>query len=348
MKQSAEKECAEARALTRRLQSLACARDDEPEQQDTSTSEDLIEMDDVGIVMATTIHSGLGDPDIEWLLEAAQAGSWIAAEDLKDKDSSLFATNVGTIHRSMGLRSMRPLKASSLCHAVVLRGDELSLDRLLDDRPCTVNDTNCHGETAISVALRTGQPRLARMLLKSGASLDVSDRNGVRPLHWIITLDSTGLEIVGRHLSVADPNVQSDNPVTCSTYFASRLEPGTPLDWAIDVRNLAAVKFLLDRKASALVEMKGRTSALHRAFGRHDRIVCKMILDTHLKTHLKTHSGVLLDAQGESPLGYALGNNGFSLDRLLYQILPENSLSEQLDLFCTIPSADVRYINHLG
>lgn len=342
MTKAASSGCSQARGLLKRTQLLHSIA--EPDTSPLNPAgdrgmDDLLEFD---VLLDGSCSDGgpdLLDLEKEWLVQAALEGSWVAAEDLNSEDLALHANSMRLNHARLGRTLHLEEETDLVVHNAVIRGDIHTLTCLLESRSDVVDLRNSRGETPVMRALTFGQVEMANMLLEHGAHLGASDEKGVRPLHWVAALNKTGIKAVSDKLRWATHGLASHVPLDYSPHWGARLEPGTPLDWAVDVRNHAAVAFLLALEASPRIETLGRSSALHRAAGRHDHELCRLLLraDPHMP----------FDSTGKSPLAYALGME-FAVERSLIQIQARGALTRVLDLLCKHYQADPAYVGSLG
>ncbi|KXG52251.1 uncharacterized protein PGRI_085350 [Penicillium griseofulvum] len=81
-----------------------------------------------------------------------------------------------------------------------------------------------------------------------------------------------------------------------SKYYGTRFELGTPLDWAVDGRNVGVIRMLLELGADSALETNMRPSALHRAAARHDIEIYHIILSQRPDSRVD-----VFGSKGESP-----------------------------------------------
>lgn len=328
--------------------------------------EDLIHFDDFDFGEPTSRTSRdltlPGDNESHWLWQATATGSRFAATELHNHDMEAFHTAIDALRsryegvgilldgpkvkrlissgKSLG-RSACNARGDSLLHRAAVEGDEESLNVLLEKSENNIDARNSDGETPLICAMRAGHASIAESLLHHGADRQLADLRGVTALHWVISMDSVDLEQLRECFADASAIVASTTVVSYSRHYGTILEPGTPLDWAVDVRNLDAVSFLLGLKADPMVETPGRPPALHRVSARHDSKVCELLLTAVSPADISR-----LDTVGESALSYSL-QRCMSFDRLLISGQSKDGFENQLNLLVSHGS-DISYVNELG
>ncbi|KAF5716819.1 feruloyl esterase b [Fusarium mundagurra] len=326
MKEAADLGFHEAQAMTRRLR---CLRDNRPNQA-TEDPEILV---DVGTENEAT--------ETKWLLDAAQEGCWFAAEDLRDDNHELMQSEAGSWRCNFYQSPETDAFYASLpYHRAILKKACDALDKILQSEVPGINSQDKKGETALHLALKMGSATLAKTLLSNGASLNISDNSGTHPLHWIVALDKQGLSDIESHLVSVNINPSSHDRVQ-SKHVLATLEPGTPLDWASETRNVDAIDLLVKRGADAYIETGGRTSAIHRACAYHDLDVLKALFGTSRQ--------MKFDSFGRSPVSYVVAND-YLLQRQtnFSRKDPDCSAAALLEFMTTVLGADIEYVNSSG
>ncbi|KAH7010499.1 hypothetical protein EDB80DRAFT_839820, partial [Ilyonectria destructans] len=325
MRKSASMGFEKAFALLQRVETAKSLSDIDSEGGLT-LDEDLIDL------------SSANSSDVEWLVTAALGGSWMAAEDLRDTDENLLSHVVGLCHSARVGYNIHEAENGSRMHRAALSGQAPALLCYLEEEESAINTRNSLGETLLICAMRAGQADIVQLLLERGADVEVHDKRGVTALHWIITLDKTEITKIEAFLQGVMCDVRSHESVQHSQHFGATLEAGTPLDWAVDTRNEAAAQFFLGLGANPLLQTKGRTSALHRASGRHD-VTMSRILTTSATSNVA-------DAKGNMPLAYCF-DPGFEVERHLINASCPMSLTRQIQLLLSL-QADPGYVNSAG
>ncbi|KAF5647873.1 uncharacterized protein FTJAE_1556 [Fusarium tjaetaba] len=328
MKKAADLGFHDAQAMTRRLR---CLRDKRPNQA-TEDPEILVDVDTENEATET-----------QWLLDAALQGCWFAAEDLRDDNHELIRSEAAAGSWRCNFYPPPETDAfySSLpYHTTILKKDCDALEKSLQSEVPSINSQDRNGQTALHLALRMGSATLAKTLLSNGASLNIADNSGTHPLHWIVALDRKGLSDIESHLYSVDINPRSHDRVQ-SKHVLATLEPGTPLYWALETRNLDAIDLLVKRGADAYIETGGRSSAIHRTCAYHDLGV--------LKALFRTSREMKFDSFGRSPVSYVVAND-FLLQRQTNSSRkdPNCSAAALLDFLTTDLGADIEYVNSSG
>lgn len=175
-------------------------------------------------------------PLVDWLYEAACAGSWAALDDLavvgvsKRSDALLVlrTQNCGVgadfFFRHNMLHSFSPIEIQDvdnlrenlgkipmtdtpailpvnqrgdlLIHYVAACSNEVVLQWVLGEDPQCLNLQNSLGETPLFHATRSGRAANVVTLLRDGADASINAHDGVSPLHFLVNIDSNALEPV--------------------------------------------------------------------------------------------------------------------------------------------------------
>lgn len=307
--------------------------------QRTEYGTDDITMADIENLIGLDEYS---EVESEWLVDAALDGSWLAAEDLFRRNKQEFERHLQSYAQTVG----HPLcfwnsDAVSSIHEVAMNGNVSALLLLLDQEAVHLDSRNEDGETPLICAIRGSQVDIAEVLLKRGANPEISDSRGATALHWFITLDQAKLNGLKAWFRDIWPDPQTNTPIAYSEQWFATMEPGTPLDWAVDVRNHAMIEFLININADPFIETLGRISSFNRAAGRHDWMVTSELYSCG--------SGAAFDSRGNTALAYCIGSE-FRLERLLLNDGGRDSLAVQLDTFNSNNPNDLdwNYINTLG
>jgi ankyrin repeat protein len=279
-------------------------------------------------------HLGAGQPSqfqqiISWLKEAAELGSQQALNDLRVLDLKSYTcawtkwrhrfceindTNGNAIlSESELLIRCQGLNADSLDHLVLNdRGHRpihlaasLGYTKALQDLIGTgvdIDMRNNRGETALLCACRAGHACLARNLLRLGAKARRA-KSGETPLHWLIAFDEEEVEEVAKELIAHGAELEQQHVVTESNDYTFDIYPhGTPLDWAVARRKMAAIKILIELGADPFNECSEH-SPFVRAVSLHDTEVVKVLVRS---AHTTSERLKMLDSTGQSLLFHAI------------------------------------------
>jgi ankyrin repeat protein len=128
-----------------------------------------------------------------------------------------------------------------------------------------MNDKNDDGWTFLHHTVKQRFVEETRILLQRNMNPNVEDREGDTPLHLAVTDDDESSEILVLLLDNL-ANINSQNK-----------KKETPLQWAVMIENIPAVKILLERKASMnLITSNGHT-ALDYAIIRENQELISLI-----------------------------------------------------------------------
>ncbi|EEP78398.1 predicted protein [Uncinocarpus reesii 1704] len=365
MKSSAFLDYPKAQGMYATIQAIISLKQecrDHTQENSTTTEQnaDLIMFDDLEIENnqetasspPVQVHT---DEEMEWLKDASAAGSWLAAAELHNRSPTDFQIAVSRFRSSLvdfpsakeecdefSTLSERSgsLKGNSALHLAALKGSETSLKRLIDIHD-TLELVNGIGETPLICATRAGHAGIAAFLLTHGANINHADNRGITASHWLVFMNASELQLLQCRISDALLDAQSISRVDCSEHWGATLQPGTPLDWAVDRRNFDAVDLFLERGANPQIQTLGRPSAINRAAGRHDFQMCDRILRKYPCLSLD-----IFDSHGESPLSYCFQTD-YTLERLLISGTQSEAFLEVLELFAR-HGTDFTYINAHG
>jgi ankyrin repeat protein len=139
-----------------------------------------------------------------------------------------------------------PLEIPLLHHAIGCCDYELVklILKLGVDLASTDND----GHTPLHIACRSGDANITRILVRSGAKASIQDSTGRYPLHWLWMFENDDIPDIASILVRAGANVNDSTGEHEQIFdsFYSQDHRGTALHMAIGVRNLAAVRELLN------------------------------------------------------------------------------------------------------
>ena len=261
-----------------------------------------------------------------WLQEAVHNGSTEAAQDLLSLDPAIHATAtrfwakrfcqvdaecLSMCNGADGLKallSIPTLKNSTLnerghhlIHVAASLGDIHVLQELLTIG-VNIDSLNTRGESALLCACRAGEPKAASFLVMHGASV-IHAMSGESPLHWLIAIQEIDIRQVASKLMEAGAQLEQQYTDNEDNQFIFDIYPcGTPLDWAVSKRYLAAVKILVEYGADPFDECS-QFSAFTRAASAHDWELIQILLSSK-HTTLDKLSG--LESTGHSILFEAI------------------------------------------
>jgi ankyrin repeat protein len=169
-----------------------------------------------------------------------------------------------------------------------------------------INKLNQYGENALLCACRAGNATLALDLLHHGAKIHLTC-SGESPLHWLIACDDSQLKILAEGLVSKGADLEAQHTMTEQNEYNFDIYPhGTPLDWAVSRRKMAAINVLVDMGANPFNECS-QSSPLVRAVSLHDFEVVESLLRSR---HATTERKKGFDSIGQSLLFHAIYCNG--------------------------------------
>lgn len=234
---------------------------------------------------------------VEWLQEAVRRGSSEAARDLlglenglcekrfcqldPDNTSKITAMDdLAAICRQLNAPALHELvliqKGMPPIHVVVSFGNIHLLIELLS-HGINIDSLNVKDETALLCACRANEPEAAWLLMNYGAGI-IPAISGESPLHWLIALEESNFRKVAMKLIEAGAELEQQYTETENNELTFDVYPhGTPLDWAVSKRCLAAVRLLIEVGADPFNECS-QYSAFTRAASAHDWEVVQILL----------------------------------------------------------------------
>jgi len=155
-------------------------------------------------------------------------------------------------------------------HRAITAADGLDMFQFLIENSASLDTPALDGQTRpLTLAMRRKDKNLVWSLLNKGASIDIADAQGNTPIHWMVVAgDAEALKILLAIAKERDPE------------FLNRANKvkATALHMALQMRDTACAKVLLEAGARAdLQEMEGN-SALHLAALLDDNTVLLKIL----------------------------------------------------------------------
>lgn len=263
--------------------------------------------------------------ELEWCARGMITGSIYASAYLRQHESDLFKatlTDLRRLYRGIGQRSAdwapidqekysgskndsaaSKLRPNCSIHEAAQSGDIKSVEALLETPEINTESRNEDGETPLICAIRSGHLEVAGSLILQGADVEAIDKRGATVLHWLVSLTETEIKQLRPYLPKSLNSQATRVSVSYSQHFGSTLPPGTPLDWAVDARNSAAVEVLLEFGADPLTETTSRISAFNRAVAKYDREVISALIES---PYFPTKGFRHFDSHGQSPLSYCL------------------------------------------
>ena len=218
---------------------------------------------------------------IEYLfdLDKPYFAAWCQLSDIDTPSSYDSVFDLFVPHSKSGAT---PLYYAALC------GFSNLVEQLIAKHPQHVSAIGGYYMTPAVAALAGRHFELARVLHRSGSSLEPQGNMGYSPLHSVV--NAGDLEMIQVLLDYGvNVNAQTD------------LGP-TPLlvaSWSFNRTDLKVVRLLLDRGADPNMQLRGGETPLHRA-SRDGKIeMARLLIDRGASVALK-------DAVGKTPLDYAL------------------------------------------
>lgn len=181
---------------------------------------------------------------------------------------------------------------------------------------CKINDTDNYGNTALHLAIKYDQLKVANQLIRLGADIHSKDCSGDMPLHATIIpmmartkSKRTGSKAVHRFRLVrmlldAGAKVNAKNTDGCA-----------PIHYAASNGNLELVKILIKAGADVNVQCKIGRTALYNAIDSCDEALVLLLLNKGASVDVKTESGC-------TPLNWAAQvNNNNSHESIVRKLL---------------------------
>ena len=103
-------------------------------------------------------------------------------------------------------------EGEGILHAIVFSGDNSRLNKILKNYKLDINHRTKEGVTALLLAISLEKIDVAENLIKNGANVNISDAQGITPLHLAAQLPDDNVNFVKYLLSNgADPFLKTDN-----------------------------------------------------------------------------------------------------------------------------------------
>ncbi|KAF5970644.1 protein kinase-like (PK-like) [Fusarium bulbicola] len=190
----------------------------------------------------------------------------LCPEGLSQQDlASWMQDKVGQI----GAPAFRELAESTLLlHYAVSKSNYKACEALVG-LGCNTNSQTSDGITPVHLAMRCAETALVEFLLNRGADASIAAHNGVSPLHWAVVLpDGQVADIVTRLVQ----NIAHDRRIsTCKmpTFYedVGLGLKGAPHHWAVNCRNLTALKVLTDSSLFPNRDPEFLANTMHWAIG---------------------------------------------------------------------------------
>jgi serine/threonine protein kinase/ankyrin repeat protein len=214
-------------------------------------------------------------------------------------------------------KGKRKAGADAPIRAAMAQGDLEGVKACMSNPGFNFDHKNEQQEGLLVCAILGGHHEIFQMLLHAGADPSVTDQQNRTILHALSSLNGPSLDsmiailkdeaVLEKHCFA---HLISIVAVATKSGDAVGARPGTPLEWAVDARNTAVVRYLLHLGSDPSASDSG-WPALHRAASRHD---CKML--AILLTDVATEALMRYDHSGRSPLACAVADI-HAFDRLL-------------------------------
>ena len=289
--------------------------------------DDLIYFDDFSQIEGHDtdhMNDSINPTDADWSTQGMLTGSVWAAINLKQKDPGYYKAvlaDLRNLYQGVGVKAeWRPIEMNKrgelyqdkdnletapelLIHRAAQSGDSKAVDALLDRFKVSTEARNGDGETPLVCAIRAGHMHIAATLIRHGADVETIDDRGATILHWLISLTNGEITQIRPYLPNSIIHHTTQIPISYSQHLGSTMQPGTPLDWAVDARNKAAITVLLESGADPLNETANRTSAFHRSVSKYDCEILSILIESK---YFPRKGFQHFDRLGQSPLSYAL------------------------------------------
>ena len=142
-----------------------------------------------------------------------------------------------------------------LIHAAARCGCVAAIDKLLS-LGADIDSVNNNGESAFFQACQAGHLQVAQLLVSRGASTGLAANNGETALHWVWTFDDANVEQIIELIvdSCGQACLFAGVPQGRSVLGKSVSLYGTPLHYAIVVRNEVTIQALLQAGADPFID----------------------------------------------------------------------------------------------
>lgn len=186
-----------------------------------------------------------------------------------------------------------------LHHSIV--NSDLEACKLLLQFNCEINRRMPGGMTPLHLAFRCVETEMIKLLVQYGADASLTDNENISPLHWLVLLNKDDLREIAALLSSQNKypkTIMASTKPKSPIYFDDLgLEArGTPLYWAIDCRNSAAIQAMIDFGFVPLLDKSWPQSYLNEAVGtacpESTTIFLKLCRDQSTEAQQRTYKSV--------------------------------------------------------
>ena len=179
-------------------------------------------------------------------------------------------------------------KSKALINAAVW--NQPTVVKIMLDRGIDKEFKDEHGQTALSVASRTGKSRVVEVLLDYGADIETKDTNGHTPLMHAVQMDRIGIiaRLLQRHANVETKNKAGQNAISLAIKFQERFNV---IQWG-------ALRLLLEHGAILRTTHDENITLLMEAARKGEIGVLRFLLEKK-NLSIESRSGPTLKFQGE-------------------------------------------------
>ncbi|KAM5354993.1 hypothetical protein ACJ41O_001639 [Fusarium nematophilum] len=256
--------------------------------------------------------------DAGWVVEAAEAGHSVAAEELAQmrlESPQVTQQPLGCLVRTsktipshqrgfLSARDIDPCEGSSSSHTAadlhraIAAGDLDGLTRLLDNSSTWLNVSNSSGDTPLMAATKAGQPLMVLILLQSGADPALCNFRDENMMHyaWCFRRPSDPVRDIFEFCQRRCEGVflqTAKGAMSCSRVDFHHTPPGLPIERAIS-RNVAPIVELFLEFMPPIEPVNGLVfrRCLRLAFQYHN-VDCQRAVINHIRDNTALYDETL-------------------------------------------------------